>query len=114
MSALMEVPPDEAIDREKALGIAGGLKPLHTPQRASLTPKSPQDEEQKQDETSSKHPPRDPNTSSLYVSLRLQTQQVPEALFFWNVIEQPHSPPPCRTTTTGSQTKCRRSAKVYS
>jgi hypothetical protein len=83
------------------------------PQRALLTPEPPQHEEQAEDKTSPKYSPRDPNTSSLCVPLSLQAQQVPEALFFWDVIQQPHSPPPCRTTA-GGRTKYRRDIKVYS
>src|SRR5262245_32513230 len=62
--------------------------------RALRTPEPPQPEEQKEERTYPQYSPRDPCTSSLYVPLRLQTQQVPEPLFVWDVIQQPHATPP--------------------
>ena len=56
------------------------------PHRALLTPEPPQDEEHEENKTSPKYSSRDPTTSSLYMPLSLQTQQVPEALFIWDVI----------------------------
>src|SRR5262245_27003326 len=35
--------------------------------------------------------------------LNLQTHQVPEAIFFWDVIQQPHTHLHCRTTASVEQ-----------
>ena len=45
--------------------------------------------------------------------LSLQPQEVTEALFVWDVIEQPHIHLPCRTIA-GSFTKYRIDTGVYS